>query len=109
MIIETIFDTQNAKAAIFAVDEYYGKTKKERFPVMISATIVNNSGRTLSGQTTEAFFVSIKHARAFNVDINCALGAAQTKKFYKQATFMNPGLRHVYPNAGLPNAKGKLR
>eukprot|EP00421_Protoceratium_reticulatum_P068433 CAMPEP_0168418658 /NCGR_PEP_ID=MMETSP0228-20121227/31875_1 /TAXON_ID=133427 /ORGANISM="Protoceratium reticulatum, Strain CCCM 535 (=CCMP 1889)" /LENGTH=67 /DNA_ID=CAMNT_0008432533 /DNA_START=1 /DNA_END=200 /DNA_ORIENTATION=- len=67
---------------------------------MISATIVDNSGRTLSGQTIEAFFISIKHAKAFTVGINCALGAAQMKKFYKQLTDLNPGWCHVYPNAG---------
>nr|UKS50369.1 B12-dependent methionine synthase [Alexandrium pacificum] len=106
LMIETIFDTQNAKAAIFAVDEYFERTKKEKLPVMISATIVDNSGRTLSGQTIEAFFISIKHARAFTVGINCALGAAQMKKFYKMLTDMNQGWCHVYPNAGLPNAMG---
>nr|UKS50368.1 B12-dependent methionine synthase [Alexandrium insuetum] len=106
LMIETIFDTQNAKAAIFAVDEYFLRTGKERLPVMISATIVDNSGRTLSGQTIEAFFVSIKHAKAFTVGINCALGAAQMKKFYKMLTDMNLGWCHVYPNAGLPNAMG---
>jgi len=106
LMIETIFDTQNAKAAIFAVDEYFLQTGKERLPVMISATIVDNSGRTLSGQTIEAFFISIKHAKAFTVGINCALGAGQMKKFYKRLTDMNPGWCHVYPNAGLPNAMG---
>jgi len=106
LMIETIFDTQNAKAAIFAVDEYFLQSKKERLPVMISATIVDNSGRTLSGQTIEAFFVSIKHAKAFTVGINCALGAAQMKKFYKMLVDMNMGWCHVYPNAGLPNAMG---
>merc|ERR550514_1489449 len=105
-MIETIFDTQNSKAAIFAVDEYFEETGKERLPLMISATIVDNSGRTLSGQTIEAFFVSVKHANAFTVGINCALGAAQMKKFYKMLTDMNPGWCHVYPNAGLPNAVG---
>eukprot|EP00421_Protoceratium_reticulatum_P027546 CAMPEP_0168480066 /NCGR_PEP_ID=MMETSP0228-20121227/63798_1 /TAXON_ID=133427 /ORGANISM="Protoceratium reticulatum, Strain CCCM 535 (=CCMP 1889)" /LENGTH=496 /DNA_ID=CAMNT_0008496379 /DNA_START=61 /DNA_END=1547 /DNA_ORIENTATION=- len=106
LMIETIFDTQNSKAAIFAVDEYFEKSKKERLPIMISATIVDNSGRTLSGQTIEAFFISIKHAKAFTVGINCALGAAQMKKFYKQLSDINLGWCHVYPNAGLPNAMG---
>merc|ERR1719382_9153 len=73
---------------------------------MLSATIVDNSGRTLSGQTIEAFFVSIKHAKAFTVGINCALGAAQMKDFYKMLVDINPGWCHVYPNAGLPNAMG---
>ena len=73
---------------------------------MLSATIVDNSGRTLSGQTIEAFYVSVKHARAFTVGINCALGAAQMKGFYKKLVDMNAGWCHVYPNAGLPNAMG---
>merc|ERR1719162_1068474 len=75
LMIETIFDTQNAKAAIYAVDEYFETTKKDRLPVMISATIVDNSGRTLSGQTIEGFFISIQHAKPLTVGINCALGA----------------------------------
>ena len=74
--------------------------------MMISATIVDNSGRTLSGQTIEAFFVSIKHAKVVTVGINCALGAAQMKGFYKMLTDINPGCSHVCPNAGLPNAMG---
>merc|ERR1719230_1630422 len=107
LMIETIFDTQNAKAAIFAVDEYYERNPgKVRLPLMISATIVDNSGRTLSGQTIEAFFVSIQHAKPLTVGINCALGAGQMKKFYKSLTDINPGWCHVYPNAGLPNAMG---
>ncbi|CAK0906682.1 unnamed protein product, partial [Prorocentrum cordatum] len=106
LMIETIFDTQNSKAAIFAVDEYFLESGKERLPVMLSATIVDNSGRTLSGQTIEAFYVSVKHAKAFTVGINCALGAAQMKKFYNMLTEMNTGWCHVYPNAGLPNAMG---
>merc|ERR1740138_1589905 len=106
LMIETIFDTQNAKAAIYAVDEYFEQSGKERLPVMISATIVDNSGRTLSGQTIEAFFVSVKHAQPFTVGINCALGAAQMKQFYKRLTDLCPFYCHVYPNAGLPNAMG---
>jgi 5-methyltetrahydrofolate--homocysteine methyltransferase len=106
LIIETIFDTQNAKAAIFAVDQYFDKTGKPRLPVMISATIVDQSGRTLSGQTIEAFFISIMHARPMTVGINCALGAAQMKPFYEKLSAMNTGWCHVYPNAGLPNAMG---
>merc|ERR1719386_340066 len=73
---------------------------------MISATIIDNSRRNLSGQTIEAFFVSIKHAKAFTVGINCALGAGQMKGFYKGLSDINPGWCHVYPNAGLPNAMG---
>merc|ERR1719230_2325165 len=107
LMIETIFDTQNAKAAIFAVDEYYERNPgKVRLPLMISATIVDNSGRTLSGQTIEAFFVSIKHSKPLTVGINCALGAGQMKQFYKRLTDLCPYYCHVYPNAGLPNAMG---
>ncbi|CAJ1435241.1 unnamed protein product, partial [Effrenium voratum] len=106
LMIETVFDTQNCKAAIYAVDEYFRETKKEKLPVMLSATIVDNSGRTLSGQTIEAFYVSVKHANPFTVGINCALGAAQMKGFYKKLADMNSGWCHVYPNAGLPNAMG---
>ncbi|CAE7027101.1 mtr [Symbiodinium natans] len=106
LMIETVFDTQNCKAAIFAVDQYFLETKKERLPVMLSATIVDNSGRTLSGQTIEAFYVSVKHAQPFTVGINCALGAGQMKGFYKKLADMNTGWCHVYPNAGLPNAMG---
>jgi len=106
LMIETIFDTQNSKAAIMAVDNYFSKVGKPRLPVLLSATIVDNSGRTLSGQTIEAFFISVKHARPYTVGINCALGAAQMKKFYKSLTDLNPGWCHVYPNAGLPNAMG---
>ena len=105
-MIETVFDTQNCKAAIFAVDQYFIESKKERLPVMLSATIVDNSGRTLSGQTIEAFYVSVKHAQPFTVGINCALGAAQMKGFYKKLCDMNSAWCHVYPNAGLPNAMG---
>nr|UKS50372.1 B12-dependent methionine synthase [Margalefidinium polykrikoides] len=106
LMIETIFDTQNSKAAIFAVDQYFLETGKERLPVTLSATIVDNSGRTLSGQTIEGFFISVKHAKPFTVGINCALGAAQMKGFYKKLTDLCPGWCHVYPNAGLPNAMG---
>merc|ERR1719247_778452 len=73
LMIETIFDTQNAKAAIFAVDEYFMRTGKPRLPLMISATIVDQSGRTLSGQTIEGFFISIQHSKPLTVGINCAL------------------------------------
>ena len=66
---ETIFDIKNSKAAIFVVDEFFDETGKDRLPVMLSATIVDNSGRTLSGQTIEAFFVSVKHAKTFTVGI----------------------------------------
>merc|ERR1719191_1803519 len=106
LMIETIFDTQNAKAAIYAVDEYFLRSGKPRLPLMISATIVDQSGRTLSGQTIEAFFVSISHAKPLTVGINCALGAGLMKPFYEKLSDICPGWCHVYPNAGLPNAMG---
>merc|ERR1719421_351954 len=106
LMIETVFDTQNCKAAIYAVDEYFERTGKTRLPVMISATIVDNSGRTLSGQTIEAFYVSVQHAKPLTVGINCALGAGNMKPFYQKLSDLNPGWCHVYPNAGLPNAMG---
>eukprot|EP00398_MALV-I-01_sp_L67-1_P000538 gene538-38_t len=106
LMIETIFDTQNAKAAIYAVDEFFETTGKERLPLMISGTITDASGRTLSGQTIEAFLISISHARPMTVGVNCALGAMQMKPFYKKLCEHHPGWVHVYPNAGLPNAMG---
>merc|ERR1719473_2012826 len=106
LMIETVFDTQNCKAAIFAVDEFFERTGKARLPLMLSATIIDNSGRNLSGQTIEAFFVSVQHAKPLTVGINCALGAGQMLQFYKKLSDINPGWCHVYPNAGLPNAMG---
>ena len=108
LMIETVFDTQNCKAAIFAVDEYFRETKKEKLPVMLSATIVDNSGRTLSGQTIEAFYVSVKHCNPFTVGINCALGAAQMKGFYKKLADMNTGWCHVYPKCWPAKCHGWL-
>ncbi|CAE7575982.1 mtr [Symbiodinium sp. CCMP2592] len=109
LMIETVFDTQNCKAAILAVDQYFIESKKERLRVMLSATVVDNSGRTLSGQTIEAVYVSVKRAQPFTVGINCAhcaLGAAQMKGSYKKLCDMNSAWCHVCPRAGLPNAMG---
>ena len=79
LLIETIFDTLNAKAAIFAIKKYFRDTKKPELPIMISGTITDASGRTLSGQTLEAFYTSIAHARPLSVGLNCALGAAEMR------------------------------
>jgi 5-methyltetrahydrofolate--homocysteine methyltransferase len=79
LLIETIFDTLNAKAAIFAIKKYFRDTKKQSLPIMISGTITDASGRTLSGQTLEAFYTSIAHARPLSVGLNCALGAAEMR------------------------------
>ncbi len=107
LLIETIFDTLNAKAAIYAVEEYLKQTKKE-IPLIISGTIVDLSGRTLSGQTTEAFFVSISHAKnILSVGLNCSLGATQMRPFLEEISNIAPYFVHVYPNAGLPNEMGE--
>eukprot|EP00922_Rhytidocystis_sp_ex-Travisia-forbesii_P039999 GHVS01059505.1.p1 GENE.GHVS01059505.1~~GHVS01059505.1.p1 ORF type:complete len:1270 (-),score=233.20 GHVS01059505.1:185-3994(-) len=107
LLIETIFDTLNAKAAIFAVEEYFAETGEPPLPVIISGTLVDMSGRTLSGQTVEAFFISISHAKPFCVGINCALGAQQMKPFFQRLTKIAGSIYcHCYPNAGLPNAMG---
>jgi len=107
LLIETIFDTLNAKAAIYAVEEYLQGTGKE-IPLIISGTIVDLSGRTLSGQTTEAFFISISHAKnILSVGLNCSLGAAQMRPFLEELSNIAPYYVHVYPNAGLPNEMGE--
>ena len=106
LLVETIFDTLNAKAALFAIEE----VKEERnidIPVMVSGTITDASGRTLSGQTVEAFFISISHIDLLSVGFNCALGADQLKPYLKrlyQKTALNIS---AHPNAGLPNAFGQ--
>lgn len=106
LLIETIFDTQNSKAAICAVMEYFEETGKEMLPVMISGTLVDMSGRTLSGQTIEAFYISVQHLQPLTVGINCALGAEQMVPFYTRLTEICEGWVHIYANAGLPNAMG---
>jgi 5-methyltetrahydrofolate--homocysteine methyltransferase len=106
LFIETIFDTLNAKAAIFAVEsvfEEYGR----RWPVVISGTITDASGRTLSGQTTEAFWNSVRHARPLLVGLNCALGAKEMRPYLAELSRVADTFVHAYPNAGLPNAFGE--
>nr|WP_027860661.1 methionine synthase [Marmoricola sp. URHB0036] len=106
LFIETIFDTLNAKAAIFAVEsvfEDYGR----RWPVVISGTITDASGRTLSGQTTEAFWNSVRHARPLLVGLNCALGAKEMRPFLAELSRVADTFVSAYPNAGLPNAFGE--
>jgi len=106
LLIETVFDTLNCKAAIYAVSEYFEKTGT-RLPVMISGTIVDLSGRTLSGQTLEAFLISIKHApNLLSVGLNCALGADQLKPYIEELSSIAECFTSVYPNAGLPNEFG---
>ncbi|MDP1994034.1 MAG: homocysteine S-methyltransferase family protein, partial [Ignavibacteria bacterium] len=107
LLVETVFDTLNAKAAIFAISEYTRKIGKE-IPVMISGTVVDQSGRTLSGQTTEAFWISISHTKnLLSVGLNCSLGATQMRPFLKELSRIATCNVSVYPNAGLPNHFGE--
>ena len=105
LLVETIFDTLNGKAAITAVDELLSE-RGEDIPLMISGTIVDMSGRNLSGQTTEAFWVSVKHARPFSVGLNCALGAREMRPFIEVMAQVADTYVSCYPNAGLPNEFG---
>ena len=106
LLIETIFDTLNAKAAIFAVENLFER-RGDRVPVMISGTITDASGRTLSGQTTEAFWHSVAHARPLSVGLNCALGARQLRQYVQDLSRVAPVYVSAYPNAGLPNEFGE--
>lgn len=105
LIVETIFDTLNAKAALFAIGELIEMAAVD-IPVFVSGTLVDLSGRTLSGQTTEAFYASIRHCRPMCVGLNCALGASQMAPFVKRMSECAECFVHVYANAGLPNAMG---
>ena len=106
ILIETIFDTLNAKAAIIAVQKYLDE-KKVNLPLMISGTIVDQSGRTLSGQTVEAFFISVSHAKNLvSIGLNCSLGAKQMRLFVQDLSNISDKFLSVYPNAGLPNEMG---
>jgi 5-methyltetrahydrofolate--homocysteine methyltransferase len=106
LLIETIFDTLNAKAAIFAVESVFDALGY-RVPVMISGTITDASGRTLSGQTTEAFWHSVAHARPLSVGFNCALGPAALRQYVQELSRVAPVLVSTHPNAGLPNEFGE--
>ncbi|MEQ8391909.1 MAG: homocysteine S-methyltransferase family protein [Thalassospira sp.] len=106
LLVETIFDTLNAKAALFAIDEVL-EERGEDVPVMISGTITDASGRTLSGQTTEAFYNSVRHAKPFSIGLNCALGAAQLRPYVLELSRIAECCVSVYPNAGLPNEFGE--
>ncbi|MBI4193505.1 MAG: methionine synthase [Betaproteobacteria bacterium] len=102
LLVETIFDTLNAKAALFAIDRYF-ETAAVRLPVMISGTITDASGRTLSGQTPEAFWNSVRHARPFSIGLNCALGAKLMRPYIEEIAQAADTYVCAYPNAGLPN------
>jgi 5-methyltetrahydrofolate--homocysteine methyltransferase len=104
-LVETIFDTLNAKAALFALELLFDETGV-RLPVMVSVTITDASGRTLSGQTIGAFYASIAHSRPFSVGINCALGGRQMRPYVEELSSIARCYTTCYPNAGLPNAFG---
>lgn len=105
LLVETIFDTLNAKAALFAIENAF-ESMDVRVPVMISVTITDASGRTLSGQTIGAFYASIRHAQPFSVGINCALGGAEMRPYMQELSRIAECYVSCYPNAGLPNAFG---
>lgn len=106
LLVETVFDTLNAKAALFAIDEVF-ESRNERLPIMVSGTITDQSGRTLTGQTTDAFLISVSHMPLLSIGLNCALGASMMRPYLqildKQAAF---GVS-AHPNAGLPNEFGQ--
>ena len=105
ILVETIFDTLNAKAALFAVDKAFEQSGV-RLPILISGTITDKSGRTLSGQTPEAFWNSVSHAEPFSVGLNCALGAKDLREHVAELSRVADCLVSAYPNAGLPNEFG---
>ncbi|TBH74042.1 methionine synthase [Aquirufa nivalisilvae] len=108
LLVETVFDTLNAKAALFAIDQYFQQNPdKPYLPVMVSGTITDASGRTLSGQTTEAFLASIAHMPLLSVGLNCALGADLMRPYIKTLSDKSPFLVSAHPNAGLPNEMGE--
>jgi 5-methyltetrahydrofolate--homocysteine methyltransferase len=107
LLIETIFDTLNAKAAIAAASRFFRKKGTAPLPIMISGTITDASGRTLSGQTLEAFYISVMHARPLSIGLNCALGAAEMRPHIEELSQIATCFTSAYPNAGLPNAMGE--
>ena len=107
LLVETIFDTLNAKAAIYAIKKYFREINKPEIPIMISGTITDASGRTLSGQTLEAFYVSVMHAKPLSVGLNCALGASEMRSHIEELSQIASCYVSAYPNAGLPNAMGE--
>jgi 5-methyltetrahydrofolate--homocysteine methyltransferase len=106
LLVETIFDTLNAKAALFAIQRYFD-TYETELPIMISGTITDASGRTLSGQTLEAFYISVSHANPVSIGLNCALGGAQMRPHVEELSQIAACYVSCYPNAGLPNAMGE--
>ena len=106
ILVETIFDTLNAKAALFGIQELFDELGKS-LPIMVSGTITDASGRTLSGQTTEAFLISVSHVPLLSVGLNCALGARQLRPYLQVLNEQAPFFVSAYPNAGLPNEFGQ--
>ena len=106
LLVETVFDTLNAKAALFAIDEVY-EERGVKLPIMVSGTITDQSGRTLTGQTTEAFLISISHMPLLSVGLNCALGASMMRPYLQILDRKSPFNVSAHPNAGLPNEFGK--
>jgi 5-methyltetrahydrofolate--homocysteine methyltransferase len=108
LLIETIFDTLNAKAAIFAIKKYFRENPNaDQKEIMISGTITDASGRTLSGQTLEAFYTSVMHAKPLSIGLNCALGAKEMRPHIEELSQIASCYVSAYPNAGLPNAMGE--
>jgi 5-methyltetrahydrofolate--homocysteine methyltransferase len=106
LLVETVFDTLNAKAALFAIDEIY-EERNVKIPIMVSGTITDQSGRTLTGQTTEAFLISVSHMPLLTVGLNCALGASMMRPYLQVLDQKAPFGVSAHPNAGLPNEFGK--
>lgn len=106
LLIETIFDTLNAKAALYGISELFDEIGKE-VPLMISGTITDKSGRTLSGQTLEAFLISLSHMPLLSIGLNCSFGARDLKPYLQNIASKSPFFISAYPNAGLPNAFGE--
>ena len=102
ILVETIFDTLNAKAALFAIESYFDRAG-QRLPLIVSGTITDASGRTLSGQTPEAFWNAVRHVRPLAVGLNCALGAALMRPYIEEIARVADTFVSCYPNAGLPN------
>ncbi|MGD1848457.1 MAG: homocysteine S-methyltransferase family protein [Salibacteraceae bacterium] len=106
LLVETVFDTLNAKAALFAITQLFEDYEKE-WPIMVSGTITDASGRTLSGQTAEAFLISVSHAPLLSIGLNCALGASQLRPYLQVLSDKSDFLVSAHPNAGLPNEFGE--
>ena len=105
IMVETVFDSLNCKAALFAVRQLLDELEQD-LPIMISGTITDASGRTLSGQTPEAFWASVSHVRPFSIGLNCALGAEQMRPHIQALSKLSPAFISAHPNAGLPNELG---